>query len=145
MKEIKGFFNKWRPLSNFWENDVEYDGLTYCSVEAAFQAAKTLDYIERTKFTKLSPKEAKRLGRRMKLREDWESVKEDIMYNIVKNKFANNDYLCNLLLSTDDAYLEETNSWHDNFWGKCTCSKCIDKEGVNKLGNILMKIREELK
>lgn len=66
------------------------------------------------------------------------------MYNIVKSKFSNNDYLCNLLLSTDNAYLEETNSWHDNFWGKCTCPKCIDKEGVNTLRNILMKIREEL-
>jgi len=49
-----------------------------------------------------------------------------------------------MLLATLDAELIEGNAWHDNFWGDCFCEKCRDIEGLNVLGNILMRIREEL-
>jgi hypothetical protein len=48
-----------------------------------------------------------------------------------------------MLLSTGDMELTESNWWHDNFWGVCTCNKC--KDGENNLGKILMDIRLNLK
>ena len=50
-------------------------------------------------------------------------------------------------MATGDKYLTEGNNWHDNYWGVCKCnsSKCLDKVGRNKLGKILMQIREELR
>ena len=48
------------------------------------------------------------------------------------------------LLATGDEELVEGNFWHDNFWGVCSCSKCGNK-GQNKLGKLLMQVREEIK
>lgn len=67
-------------LSNFYETPVVFEELTYTSSEAAFQAAKTTNQNERMKFTTLNPFEAKREGRHVQLRSDWEKVKYDVMY-----------------------------------------------------------------
>lgn len=67
------------------------------------------------------------------------------MYEICKAKFTQNADLKQKLLNTDNAYLEEGNTWHDNIWGNCQCDKCKAVAGQNYLGKILMKIREELK
>jgi len=85
---------------------------------------------------------AKRLGRTVKLRPDWEYVKDEIMCKLLRRKFARPE-LGDLLLSTWGKQLIEGNYWHDNYWGVCHCDKCLGK-GKNKLGNLLMKIREEL-
>jgi ribA/ribD-fused uncharacterized protein len=118
--------------------DISYGGMTFPSTENAYQAVKSLDPIVRQKFVAIRPVEAKRLGMTVKLRSDWESVKEEIMYDLNKAKFRV-PYLKELLLATGDKYLEETNNWSDTFWGVC------DGKGKNKLGHILMKIRKELK
>ena len=49
------------------------------------------------------------------------------------------------LLATGDQYLEEGNSWHDNYWGNCDCPRCKDTMGRNMLGQLLMQVREEIK
>ena len=49
------------------------------------------------------------------------------------------------LLATNNDPLEETNKWHDNYWGACQCARCNGKLGLNWLGRILMSIRKELK
>ena len=46
--------------------------------------------------------------------------------------------------TTGDAELIEGNTWHDNYWGVCSCSKCNGR-GKNRLGKLLMKVREELR
>ena len=51
-------------------------------------------------------------------------------------------YFQEKLLSTKDRELIEGNFWHDNFWGDCSCKKCQDIEGGNRLGKLLMEIRE---
>lgn len=135
---IYGFFGDYRFLSNFHMVDISYGGMTFPSTENAYQAVKSLDPIVRQKFVAIRPVEAKRLGMTVKLRSDWESVKEEIMYDLNKAKFRV-PYLKELLLATGDKYLEETNNWSDTFWGVC------DGKGKNKLGHILMKIRKELK
>lgn len=142
---INKFDGEYAFLSNFYECPVEYGGLVYKSSEAAFHAQKTLDEAERKQFTILDPSASKKLGRKIILRSDWESVKAKIMYEICYAKFSQNKDLKLKLLVTGDEYLEEGNYWHDNYWGNCNCEKCKDIHGKNILGVILMIIRGELK
>ena len=144
---IKDFTEKYFFLSNFYNCYLTYEGVVYCSTEAAFQAAKTLDISEREKIARLSPSDAKKAGRRLVLRPDWEDVKDKVMYDVCLAKFTQNDSLKlkERLLATGDEELVEGNTWHDNCWGDCSCDKCKDVIGENRLGKILMKIREELK
>ena len=142
---INIFDGEYAFLSNFYECNVTYNGITYKNSEAAFHAQKTLNEFERQQFTTLSPSASKNLGRRITLRNDWESVKTKIMYEICHAKFSQNEDLKAKLLATGDEYLEEGTYWHDNCWGNCYCEKCKDIAGENRLGAILMEIREELK
>ena len=149
MKEIINRFDgDYYYLSNFYlcENGITFDGITYTNSEAAFQAQKTLNISEREfKFTKIGPSNAKMRGRRIKLRSDWEQVKDDLMYQIVKAKFIQNPDIAIQLCSTGDAELIEGNTWHDNYWGDCTCRQCQLIDGYNMLGQILMRVRFELR
>lgn len=133
---ILSFRSKYYFLSNFYMAQVTYNGITYCNNEAAFQAQKDLSRSE--EFKELAPNDAKRLGRRVNLRPDWEDVKLDIMYGIVKAKFEQNPELSAKLIATGDTHLEEGNTWGDRTWGT------VDGNGNNLLGLILMKVREEL-
>lgn len=143
-KGISGFRDEYYFLSNFSSHPVTYLGKTYQSSEAAFQAQKTLDEVVQWKFTALSPRDARTEGRRLMLRPDWEGAKDGIMRDILKCKFSN-PALMGKLLGTGDAFLEEANTWHDNYWGNCTCDRCGKVPGKNMLGKLLMELREELK
>lgn len=140
-KDITSFRGGFAFLSNFYEVPVEYGGLRFGSSEAAFQAQKCMDDQERQCFQTLRPSEAKRSGRRVALRPDWEQVKVRLMEEIVRAKFFQNEDLASMLLATENRLIQEANTWHDTFWG-------VDqntKDGENNLGKILMKIREELR
>ena len=91
------------------------------------------------KFQNLNPSKSKALGRKVTLREDWDEVKNRVMLEIVRNKFKQNPELKEKLIATGDAYLEEGNWWGDRTWGVC------NGVGENRLGKILMKVRDELK
>jgi ribA/ribD-fused uncharacterized protein len=136
---IKEFQGENRFLSNFWDAKVVLDGVTYPTVEHAYQAAKTLDK-ERRKVIQAQPTpgKAKRAGQRVKIRSDWENVKVGIMLDLVRQKFKNNVKLKNRLLATGSEELIEGNTWGDTFWGRCR------GVGKNHLGKILMKVRSEL-
>lgn len=147
---ICSFDNEYSFLSNFYPCGVEFEGMLYPSSEAAFQAAKTLDLDIREEFTVMGPGEAKRAGRKLTLRPDWEKKKYLIMLKIVRSKFQGNKDLRAKLLATGDEYLEEGNHWHDNIWGRCTCDRCTQArargaESLNSLGKILMQVRNELR
>ena len=138
--KIDHFRGEYAFLSNFWEVPVTYKGLTYGSNEAAFQAQKCIDESEREQFTTLRSNEAKRLGRYVQLRPDWEDVKLPIMEEIVRAKFTQNEDLKQLLLATGELVPEEGNTWHDTYWGV----DAQTREGRNHLGRILMRVRKEL-
>jgi ribA/ribD-fused uncharacterized protein len=95
-------------------------------------------------YRSMSPGQAKRLGRRIKLRQDWDEVKVDVMLGLLRQKFGG-PILAAELLATGERTLIEGNHWHDNFWGKCYCRKCCQKEHKNTLGKLLMQIRDELR
>jgi len=145
MNIINSFSNEYQFLSNFYSAEVVHEGITYKNSEAAFQAAKTKDFQLRREFSELNPSQAKLKGRHIELREDWEQVKDNIMYEIVKDKFSRNSNLRSLLMKTNTSILIEGNWWHDNYWGDCHCEKCQNKEGKNTLGLILMRVRDELR
>lgn len=140
MKKILGFKGEYRFLSNFWPSPIFYKEKNWPTAEHAYQAMKSKnesdhwDIIIQAK----TPYDAKKMGKNLPIRNDWNSIKEHVMYEIVYCKFSQNEILKKLLLNTKNSYIEETNHWGDTFWGVC------DGVGKNKLGNILMKIREEL-
>ena len=132
---INEFKGKYFFLSNFYRVPLSYNGMRYCSAEAAFQAQKCPARAK--EFFTLSPSQAKALGRKVRLRSDWEEVKDSIMEEIVTAKFKQNPKLLSLLLETGDEELVEGTTWNDTYWG----IDLATGKGLNKLGNILMKIR----
>lgn len=142
---IKSFEGKYEFLSNFYPSPILVDGISYPTVEHAFQATKSLSKEERVEIAKaLTPGQAKRLGRKVKLRDDWETVKDEVMKTFVRAKFETNRELRKRLLETGNEFLVEGNTWHDNYWGNCSCEKCKNIKGKNQLGKTLMQVREEL-
>ena len=165
MKEIKGFDGEYGFLSNFYEMPVRinvdiYDDdmktdmplgnleVTFPTSEHAFHAFKvlkdwrTIRQSEVSKFLDFvkyeTPGKAKRAGRSVSMDvELWNAVKNDVMRFVLNNKFRN-VVLKKKLLDTGNAYLEETNTWGDTYWGVC------NGEGENNLGKLLMDIREKI-
>lgn len=135
---INKFDGNYDFLSNFYPVAITFAGITYPSVENAFQAMKTLNFNERLEFVNLTPNEAKHKGRRIVLRAKWDNIKPAIMLTLIRIKFENLE-LREKLLATGDEELIEGNYWNDTFWGVC------NGIGKNYLGKILMRVREEIK
>lgn len=142
---ILKFDGEHRFLSNFWPAQVVLDGERYASVEAAYQAGKTLDEGFRQQVRDCGEDSAavkklgKKVGKSVRLRPSWsDEFKLKLMNELVRQKFAQ-PALKAQLLATGDQELEEGNWWGDRFWGVCK------GEGENHLGKILMAVREELR
>ena len=164
------FRNTYSWLSNFYFSPVKYEGVWFPCSENAFQAKKSSHlsneeiarYIGAENmvkyqlsldmknlgyyyFSKIKPSEAKKMGKTIPARPDWETIKVDVMKDIIRLKFTQSSKLKTRLLETGDEEIVEGNLWHDNFWGHCNCQKCRSIKGTNMLGKILMEVREELK
>lgn len=149
---IYRFIGKYKSLSNFEPALVTYESMTYASVEHAFVASKSRDMKFRRQIASMSGKlagQAKKWGRTVELRSDWEKVKLGIMQELLMEKFNPEKKVLHIpnphyevLKNTADELLVEGNYWHDNFWGDCRCDKCMKIEGKNHLGLLLMKVRE---
>lgn len=135
---IEKFDGEYFFLSNFYPAPLVYQGISYKNSEAAFQSAKTLDMEERKKFSNMTASEAKKAGRRIKLREDWEKVKYSVMTDVVLCKFEQNPELSIKLIETENEFLVEGNTWGDTTWGVC------NGIGENHLGKILMFVRQSI-
>jgi N-glycosidase YbiA len=138
---IDNFRGSYYFLSNYYSFYlvIPYEGKNYKSVEHAYQAAKTDDETIREKIMKCtSPGGAKKIGKTIKLSEDWNVKKLQVMEQLVRFKFTNHPLMKEKLLATSKDTLIEGNTWNDTFWGVCK------GKGDNNLGKILMKIRTEL-
>ncbi|QWY84081.1 hypothetical protein SEA_A3WALLY_274 [Microbacterium phage A3Wally] len=132
---IGPFSGEHRYLSNFFMEPARM----LLSNEHFFQAEKSLDPDERAFVMSASgPIEAKKRGRQITLRDDWDLVKNQVMLSGLRNKFYLDTGLGAMLLGTGDEELVEVNHWGDRYWG-------VDGEGENHLGILLMQVRAELK
>jgi len=150
---ITKFSEAYRFLSNFFPSTVsvsftangERRVFSMPTVENAYQACKidphSLTRIAKThEFTTMTAGEAKKAGRRVPLRDDWEEIKLEVMIRLLREKFSDPD-LKKRLLDTGDAELVEGNHWGDRYWG-------VDSHlgvGENHLGRSLMQVRDELR
>ena len=136
---IDKFDDKYFFLSNFSPSPFRVDYVLFPTMEHYFQANKAdnqNDYLHIAYAP--TPGEAKRLGRKIQLRSNWEEIKDEVMLTGLRKKFADPE-LRNLLLATGDEELIEGNYWGDTYWGVC------NGVGQNKLGKLLMQVREEIK
>lgn len=126
-------------LSNFYPSPIQVGNTVYPTLEHAYQAAKATNKEDRLKiFNAKHPAEAKKIGKNITVRKDWNELKLPLMEELLRIKFSDPE-LKKQLLNTRNLELIEGN-WHgDTFWGKC------NKVGENNLGKLLMKIREEFK
>lgn len=138
--KIDKFRGEFGFLSNMSECEVQVGGITFNSVEQAYQFHKTSSPTERDKILKAkTPKDSKLISKRFKkVRSDWHEVKDKIMYELVKIKFTDNDDYREALCLTKGVELIEGNWWGDHYWGVC------NGVGKNKLGKILMRVRDEV-
>lgn len=147
--------NEW--ASNFAMVHVFFRNEWYKGVEYAYQAAKPLVQLEANPSDASlrqivkdiqdasTPRVAKKLGRKCPIPANWDSIKFQIMQEILDSKF-NDPKMLIKLLDTKGKYLIEGNFWHDNCWGICikpNCEKCRGVKGRNMLGNMLMGIRDD--
>lgn len=137
MQTIDKFDGEYRWLSNFWPCAISFNGLVFSSLEAAYVAAKTDDPTEIMYINTLTPGQAKKYGRTLELRPDWDEVKVYAMLFLLRKKFKKGSDLAKMLDATGDAELIEGNTWGDTFWGVC------NGIGENNLGKLLMQVREE--
>lgn len=137
---IQSFRGKHFFLSNFYPCNVEINGETYQTAEHYYQSQKaTSDVVRKAIATVPDAKMAKKLGRNIVIRPDWDDVKDDVMLTALRAKFSIPE-LAKMLVDTGNAIIEESNSWGDTYWG-------IDSDtgkGQNKLGKMLMRIRDEI-
>jgi ribA/ribD-fused uncharacterized protein len=138
---IREFKGEYRWLSNFAPCKIRFDGRLFASVEHAYMSAKSND-IAWKEFCADSNNTAGKVKKKSKeivLREDWQSVKVEVMRQLLEMKFSQRPYR-KLLLNTGDLFIQEGNWWGDSFWG-------VDfktNTGENNLGILIMAIREEL-
>jgi ribA/ribD-fused uncharacterized protein len=127
-------------FSNFAALSFELDGKTWASSEHYYQAMKFegTPYSENIRLAD-SPSTAKKLGKAAFIRLDWDLVKEEVMKKALLAKFRSNEFAKEILLETGDEIIVEASPW-DNYWGTGK-----DGDGQNRLGYLLMEVREILK
>ena len=128
-------------LSNFHKAKFLLDGKEWPTVEHYFQAQKfssSPEYQEKIRAAP-QPAKAKSLGasKEFPIRNDWDTYRDEVMRKAIKAKFEQNSNLKQLLLSTENrGLLEDTN---DAYWGQGR-----NKKGKNRLGLLLMELRDSL-
>lgn len=144
---IAGFFGPFRFLSNFWPASLDWKGVNFPSVEVAYQAAKCADPKQLVEFAALTASEAKKKGKSIIMRPDWDSERVKVMEYLVMRKFSDHPDLRNMLLGTGKKHLVEANAWKDKFWGvyyrfNGATRTWENYGGDNHLGQILMETRK---
>ena len=126
------FRNEFAFLSNMYPCKIVYKDYVFNNAEAFFQACK--DGASAHKFVGIDGFTAKRLGRTVKLRPNWNEIRTRVMKRVLVEKFRQNPELMAKLKSVKGPIVED-NDWNDTFWGRCR------GVGRNELGKILEEIR----
>ena len=136
---ITRFRGPFKFLSNLYATPITYKGHTYCCLEAAYQAQKSLDSTIHARFANIRlPYKARGMGQRIKtIRPDWFDIRISIMEELLYIKFSH-PQLKEWLQCTGQSKIVECNTWGDTFWG------IYNGVGENHLGTLLMKVRDTL-
>jgi len=151
-KVIWVFSGEYEFLSNFYKceiRDTSIDisktgrDMIYPSTENYYQAQKCRSdaIVMKEPFMNCTPGQAKKLGRKVILRSDWEDVKISVMWDALMLKFTQHKHLREKLLDTQFKILIEGNNWGDHFWG----ADINTLYGENWLGILLMDLRSKLR
>lgn len=130
-------------FSNFWLAVITIDGQEWKTSEHFYQANKFTDKELQKEIAEAPrPGKAKTLASKTRnqsaMREDWFEIRDSVMLKAVRAKFSQHSELRGLLLSTANEEIAEGNE-HDSYWGIGA------GDGKNRLGEILMLVREELR
>ena len=139
--EIKGFNGPHQWLSNFALCEVEINDMIFPSVENAYQAGKFIsagDFATANKLISCTAGKSKRIGKTAVLVSNWSEIKIYLMEDLISQKFNQRPFK-ELLLSTGECFIEETNWWNDTYWGVC------NGKGENTLGKLIMEKRAKLR
>ena len=148
------FYNRgelYYEFTNFYEASVNYEDVDWRTAEHAFQAAKFKTDSQQFREIKLAttPREAFSTGTNRNHQNSvlrygswsaWDEKKDEVMKGIVRAKFTQNAYLRQMLLNTFPRELIENSGANDAYWGNGA-----DGKGKNKLGKILMEVRDQLR
>lgn len=138
---VMSFRGKYNFLSNFYNSPFYVYDILFPTVEHYFQAMKSADMSGLRKIAEMeTPAMTKKAGKVVKLRKDWEQIKDQVMTYGIFKKFEIPE-LRQKLLETGDVQLIEGNNWGDTYWGMCLKTK----QGKNKLGEILMQERQRIR
>ncbi|KAL4478305.1 hypothetical protein ABPG72_009541 [Tetrahymena utriculariae] len=138
-----GVKNKNGLFSNFYQSSIKLKGKVWQTIEHSCQAQKYTGTAKEEEIRNFPCSgTAFRLGRKKNkqypLRNDWKSVKDDIMQEAIKAKFTQHDNLKIILLSTKNHKIVEPTE-RDAYWADGG-----DDKGKNMLGILLMKLKKEL-
>jgi len=127
---------------------IKINGKHILTSEALYQACRFphLPDVQKKIINEKSPMTAKMVSKpfRNNSRPDWDNVRIDIMYWCLKVKLAQNFITFGQLLETtfDKPIVEDSSK--DAFWGAVQDKKNPSElKGVNALGRLLMKLRQE--
>ena len=138
----RALMKKHSYLSNFYLCPVFYKGLLYRSSESAFQAQKCRDESLKRRFSYggewSSPIDSKNHGNEVELVDNWNDIRDRIMFEVVLSKFVQNKDIGDKLIDLRHYNIEEANGHGDTYWGT------VDGIGENKLGLILDSIADIL-
>jgi hypothetical protein len=147
---IDEFRGDWEFCSNFSDHPfTDKYNVEWKTVEHYYQAAKTPHPLLKMLIWDAEfPGQAKKLPSQpdnekyLYPKEVWLKINKKIMWSALAMKFTQHLDIKEKLVSTNGIELIEGNKWHDNYWGDCTCSRCIKIVGQNMLGKMLMQIRK---
>lgn len=126
---------KYGFLSNMYPCSVTWKDIIYKSSETIFQMEKCGDIEDKEMFLLLDGFEAKKFGRRVRLRGNWHDIKDDVMLEVLRAKFSD-PILMQRLQDVKETIVED-NYWNDTYWGVCK------GRGLNKLGILLEIVKGE--
>ena len=148
-----GIHSSYHFLSNFYSSSMTYRDIKFDNLEHAYQYAKAIEFNDIDSSEDIlcakTPSIAKQLGskvRNFKIKE-WNNVKETVMLDLLRIKFAPGSEMAKKLLDTAGKSLAEAGQSTTYSIGMSLYNKDLfktDKWAKNVLGNLLMKIRQEL-
>lgn len=133
-------------IATTWFNYGSEKEYEFPTVEHWFQAHKAANLADFERVLESpTPGIAKRTGKSIQMREEWDAVREDVMRAGLEHKFAPGSELAKKLVATGDEYLQEGNTWGDSYWGATFDTLMLRWDGRNRLGVMLMEVREALR